>query len=129
MVCSRQCSAGSFLLVQHYAKSSPWPIAAGRMMEIWMQALSYWRLGKYSAKDTPSFSLWRMKVEGCFAAPAEERFRIAIVTEGEGELVMASLEKRYTGGTTVNGGRLTVRQRTKKSSRQATRTRRHMRIR
>ncbi len=32
----------------------------------------------------------------------------AIVKEGEGELVMASLEKRYTGATTVKGGTLKV---------------------
>ncbi len=32
----------------------------------------------------------------------------AIVKEGEGELVMASLEKRYSGATTVNGGTLKV---------------------
>ena len=36
----------------------------------------------------------------------------AIVKEGEGELIMASLEKRYSGGTTVNAGRLTVQQQT-----------------
>jgi autotransporter-associated beta strand protein len=32
----------------------------------------------------------------------------AIVKEGEGELVMASLEKRYSGATTVKGGTLKV---------------------
>jgi autotransporter-associated beta strand protein len=34
----------------------------------------------------------------------------AIVKEGEGELVMASLEKRYSGATTVKGGTLKVLQ-------------------
>ena len=36
----------------------------------------------------------------------------AVVKEGTGELVMASLEKRYSGGTTVKGGKLTVKQQT-----------------
>ena len=38
------------------------------------------------ASDTSCFALWRMQVHGSFTPPADDRFRIAVIIEGEGEL-------------------------------------------